>query len=149
MGFRILLLGCLLLASCAPEPRTIVHKTGSTAQEREDALPACNVEGIQEVPRAMTTEYTPGYYQPGTTYCRPAGHHGVACATVGAVNIPPSSRTYDANEGLRNRVVEACMRRKGFQMLVRPTCVTEQDRQRFLASQQGPQPPEWEIPCVL
>lgn len=148
MRVRLILMSCAVLAGCAPEQQFLVHKEGSSPQSRQRVVLDCSVYAMQQVPRAMATQVTPGYSSPGTMYCNTVGTM-TSCNRIGGVNIAPSAVTYDANQNLRDQVTDQCLRDKGYNLYPRPVCVTEKDKRAAQAMMQGPQPPASQIPCVL
>lgn len=144
MIFTVLLLvGCV---SSSPQTAFLIHKTGSNTAERKDAFELCEFEGIRNVPRAMVTDIDPGYSSPGTLQCNTVGT-STTCNRVGDINIPASSSTYDANEQIRDRYIQRCLRQKGFETYTRPICKTDAEKRGFDATLAS-QPPASQIVCI-
>jgi hypothetical protein len=66
---------------------------------------------------------------------------------VGAVNIPPSSATYDVNQSLRDRDIGRCLAAKGYEVLPRPSCRTAEQTKAFMVTRDN-QPPADQISCM-
>lgn len=147
---RYALFGTLVLAGCVDtQPAYLVHKTGSAPTERMSALTRCEVIALQAVPRAMATQMTGGYYNPGSIQCNTFGSM-TTCNRVGAVNIAPTAYSYDANQELRMRVTSQCLNESGFDVFTRPRCVTDSQKNAYRAASNAPgQPPADQIPCVI
>lgn len=144
---RLVILAVIaVLSGCVEQPMLLIHKTGSTMEERRYALDQCEFEAINVVPRAMATQVSGGYYSPGSIQCSTIGMM-TSCNRVGAINIPATATTYDANQDLRTRYIARCLERSGFNVYERPVCRTEAERRAFLASADN-QPTATEIPCV-
>lgn len=126
----------VILAGCQTNTLPSTYKAGSTGPERQYAFDQCKIASLREIPQAMATDYNSGYYNPGTVQCNRIGNM-TTCNRVGAVNIPASASTYDANAGLRNRYIGQCMQRRGFDFKILSACPTAEERQR---AWQEPQP---------
>lgn len=128
-------------------PQKLVHKTGSTHSERMAALDNCQFEAIRAVPRAMGVASTGGYYNPGSIQCSTIGN-STSCNRVGAVNIPSTTYSYDANQELRERYIDRCLWNAGFETIEKPVCRTQQEAALYQSTINN-QPPAAEIPCVV
>lgn len=118
------------LAGCEQsQPLNVIYKAGSTQAERQKAYDLCEFESVRMIPRAMAVSTTGGYYNPGTVQCNTVGG-STFCNNVGGVNIPASSVTYDANMQTRVKYISRCLEAKGYQVLSRPPCRTQADRDR-------------------
>ncbi len=142
----VVLLGLMTLAGCVEQPAYLVHKTGSNYADRMRARDACEFQAIQAVPRAMATQVSGGFYNPGTLQCSTVGTF-TNCNRVGAVNIPATATTYDANQELRDRYIGRCLADRGYSIVPKPVCTTEQQRQTFRATLDN-QPPASQIACI-
>jgi hypothetical protein len=133
-----LILGAVVaLSSCQTGPQIMAYKAGTNTQQRQFEYDQCKIAALHNVPQNMATDFNPGYYNPGTVQCNTIGS-STYCNRVGAVSIPASATTYDANQNLRDREIARCMSAKGYQFLERPACPSEEERAR---AQYDPQPP--------
>jgi hypothetical protein len=115
MRKKVLFATVALLAGCQSGPSAIVFKPGVDLGTTQAAVDQCKIASFKEIPQSIATDYHPGYSNPGTVQCN--GYGGVvSCQTIGAVNIPGSTTTYDVNEGLRDRYINRCLQSKGFQV---------------------------------
>lgn len=121
------LLLVLLLSSCQTGPVPVAYKAGSTGPQRLNDYDQCKIASFREIPQSMATEYNPGYYNPGTVQCSTIGNT-TSCNNVGAVNIPGSATSYDANGELRQRYIQRCMASKGYQFKLLPPCGSQEER---------------------
>lgn len=125
--FVVLSLIAFVVSSCA-SPQPMLFKPGTSFNRKQTDLDRCRIASFKAVPQALMTEVTPGYYDPGFIDCY-RGHHGHRmCVRRGGYYTPPSSYTYDRNDGLRNRYVISCLNRKGYNVLTLPRCKTAEDR---------------------
>jgi hypothetical protein len=136
----------LALGGCTTAQGLLIHRTGSTYAERTLAYDECKISSFQRIPQNLATEISPGYSNPGTVQCNTIGTY-TNCSTVGAVNIPPSSVTYDVNAEIRDRDIARCLSAKGFNIVPKPVCHTKQEMAAFMAARDS-QPPAEQIGCV-
>lgn len=141
------IMATFLIGGCIEQPMYLVHKTGSTLEQRRAAVDECEFQAISAVPRAMSTQISGGYYSPGSVQCSTIGTF-TTCNQVGGINIPASASTYDANQELRDRYVNRCLRQSGFEVFQRPVCRSEADK-AFVRSTSNNQPMASDIPCVI
>lgn len=147
MRYFIIALAVLTASACVPsEPSFLVHRAGSNYAERSRDIDQCQFAAIQAVPRALATQVSGGYSNPGTTQCSTIGTY-TSCQQVGAVNIPATATTYDANLSLRKRFVDRCLMDAGYGVYPKPQCRTEAERAAFRQTLDN-QPPASQIPCV-
>ena len=141
-------LGLTALGGCETEPtqstiQQVFWKTGATTAERLADYAPCEVQALQQVPRAMATAQTPSYSMPpvpstsytscyGSGYANGYSYSGQAsCATTGTPSVASPTiggqlYSYDANQGIRQDVGAQCLAEKGWQRLSFPTCTAEQ-----------------------
>jgi len=131
----------LLISGCQPTTGNLIHKTGSNMSERINAYDQCKIRSIRDIPQQIATQISPGYNNPGYVQCNSYGY-STTCNTVGAFNIPASSRVYDVNEDLRNRYIARCLADSGYSIIPRPIC-----HDASMANQ-DPQPAADQIPCI-
>ena len=145
---RVILALVLVLAGCASlyGPIFVVHKTGSTAAQRQQALDECKIESFKSIPQAFVTDVTPGMRTPGHLECRDTANHS-DCFYVDGVEFPPTVTTRDANEDLRSRYVGRCLVSKGFEQISKPICDAKQDIDLYRANADN-QPEANMIKCV-
>lgn len=115
----------MMLSGCSTV--TLLWKPGTSVTQKQYDYDECTIEAIRKVPVNQVTNYTPGYYSPGTTQCRRVGDK-VACYQVGEVNIPGNISTYDKNQALRTRVLDRCLAAKGYQQKQVPVCTNSQQK---------------------
>lgn len=120
---QFVFISALVLAGCQTEPTRTIFKPGATYEQTQDALDACKIASLREIPQSMATQTTGGFYSPGTVQCSTVGGF-TSCNQVGGVNIPAQSTSYDVNEGLRDRFIDRCLASKGFAVLDIPACKT-------------------------
>lgn len=142
VGLLLILTGCASLYG----PIFIVHKTGSTMAQRQQALDECKIESFQSIPQAFVTDVTPGMRTPGHMECHDAANH-TDCFYVEGTEFPPTVTTRDANEDLRERYVGRCLLTKGYQMISKPICDAKQDIDLYRANADN-QPDTNMIKCV-
>ena len=145
---RVILALVLVLAGCASlyGPIFVVHKTGSTAAQRQQALDECKIESFKSIPQAFVTDVTPGMRTPGHLECRDTANHS-DCFFVDGMDFPPTVTTRDANEDLRNRYVARCLGSKGYEMISKPICDAQQDIDLYRSNADN-QPDANKIKCV-
>lgn len=138
----------IALAGCEQsQPLNVIYKAGSTQAERQRAFDLCEFDAMRMAPRAMAVSTTGGYYNPGTVQCNTIGT-STFCNNVGAVNIPASSVTYDANLQTRVKYIDRCLEGKGYQVLKRPPCRTQAERERERQQQNNQTSPS-SIRCAV
>jgi len=118
----------LALCGCSPSAPT-AYKAGSTGLQRQSDYDQCRIASFREIPQTMVSQVSPGYSNPGTISCNTIGSH-TSCQRVGAINIPASVSTYDANDDLRYRYMLRCMSDKGYSFTNVPTCPSAAERQK-------------------
>jgi hypothetical protein len=104
----------LLLAACGP--LGLYHKAGEPVARMNDTLTTCEVEALRNVPVDQRIERDPVRIVPRRV-CDGQGNCTVFYDRVGG-----EVRTWDANAGLRSRVVNQCMARQGFSYVELPAC---------------------------
>ncbi|TYC63425.1 hypothetical protein FMN50_03570 [Rhodobacterales bacterium] len=99
----------------------IVHKTGSTVEQRREVIDTCQVAALREVPPAYKVRSTSigGGFSPG--FCT-----GFSCYGYGGYPYQTAITSYDPNDALRARQFNRCLAAKGYTVLSRPVCTTEQ-----------------------
>ncbi len=113
----ILTLGAVsLIAACTP--LGLYYKQGATVQSAADTETRCKVSALSEVPVRNVTQIIPGRHLPPRRVCNSAG----VCHTKPGRFIPPEFITRDANEALRAKAVDLCMRQKGYEYIRLPAC---------------------------
>ncbi|HEV2898831.1 MAG TPA: hypothetical protein VGX71_13545 [Pseudaminobacter sp.] len=129
----------MAIAGCQTGPTLVTFKPGTTHPERQFAFDQCKIESLQVIPQAMATQTSGGYYNPGTVQCSTIGNY-TSCNRVGAVNIPATSSTHDQNQQLRDRFLSRCLASRGYQLLERPICQSEAERQQAYSQPQPATP---------
>ncbi|MER9175281.1 hypothetical protein NKH72_17020 [Mesorhizobium sp. M0955] len=133
----------LLLTGCQTGPQPSAFKPGSTAPQRQLDYDQCKISSLREIPQAMATQINPGVHTPGTVTCNTYGT-STYCNEMGGLNIPASSSTYDANQGLRDRFIARCMVEKGYSIVDRPACPTAEARQKAAVTPQPTNPNDYQ-----
>lgn len=132
---KLTLILALALAGCVSSSgeMTAIYKPGSSFAQRSAAFDQCKIASLREIPQTMQTDTTGGYYNPGTLQC--STNMGMTtCNRIGAVNIPSSSVTYDANEGLRVRYIIRCLNAQGYSMIPTRRCNSDAERKAAKAN---------------
>lgn len=129
-----MLLLMTLLTGCTTV--TLLWKPGVSLSQKQNDYDQCTIAAMREVPVNQVTNYSAGYYNPGTTQCNRIGN-SVSCYQVGSVNIPGSVNSYDANQELRDRIRDRCLAAKGYQRKEVPICtnanqIAEADRAKTI-----------------
>ena len=109
-------LGLALLALAACGPLGLYHKAGVPVATMNSTLTDCEVEALGKVPVDRRIERDPVRIVP-RRICDSAGNCTVVYERVGG-----EVRTYDANVGLRQRVLNQCMANKGYTYVNLPAC---------------------------
>jgi hypothetical protein len=109
-----LALSALLLAACGP--LGIYHKAGTSVALMNDTQTTCEVEALGKVPVDRRIEREPVRIVPRRV-CDSKNN----CTTV-YDRVGGEVRTYDANEDLRQRVLNQCMTAKGYTYVELPAC---------------------------
>lgn len=122
----------LALIACAPP--ALYHKPGAVPAQIESNLTDCQVAALERVPRDIRTRYIPPQYAP-YTYCDGHGY----CYTRTRLVRAGYTESYDANEGLRARVIEQCMAQAGYRPVALPQCDPDRVRAAEVAAE-APQP---------
>lgn len=107
-------LAALVLAACGP--LGLYHKAGTPVATMNSTLTDCEVEALAKVPTDQRIERDPIRIVP-RRICDSAGNCTVVYDRVGG-----EVRTYDANAGLRQRVLNQCMTNKGYTYVTLPAC---------------------------
>ncbi|WP_198389403.1 hypothetical protein [Roseovarius faecimaris] len=116
MLYRVMgVLGLSVLAGCTS--LSLFYKEGTPVQRLNADLGACKQKGFETIPVDQDTRFIPGSETP-RTFCDANGY----CQTVWVQITPDRIETYDANEGLREDFVEACMAQRGYQPVRLPAC---------------------------
>jgi len=134
------------LVACTQGPASILHKTGSSVEQRISASDQCTIASYREIPQVMVSETTPGYSSPATTTCNTTDGN-TTCETVDGLDVGPSITTFDENRDLRQRYVDRCLISKGYQRIVKPICKTTAESAAARVAEQN-QPPADQIQCV-
>jgi hypothetical protein len=113
MRKRIVFVAAAVIAGCQSGPQFVVYKPGVNIPSTVTAVDQCRIASFKEIPQSLATDINPGYNNPGTIQCNTFGTV-VTCNRIGAINIPPSSTTYDVNADLRIRYIARCLEAKGF-----------------------------------
>lgn len=106
----LLIIGLSCTTSCATY--RWVHPTKTINEFHQDNS-ACLQQAAQAFPVTMIITTQPGYQYPSKTNCTGYGNQ-INCTTTPGYTTPPSTYSYDANLGNRNRALESCMNARGW-----------------------------------
>ncbi|MES0879367.1 hypothetical protein [Roseibium sp. SCP14] len=138
LGLALVLSACQSLGGGVD----VVHKTGSTFAQRQGVIDACQVAALKDVPPAYETRIVGGYGGGfGPRYCA-----GWACYGYRGYAAPPTTVSFDPNDPLRARQFQRCLRNKGYTLISRPVCTTEQEANAYRNEKR--QAPASSISCV-
>lgn len=118
----VILASILAVAACQTIGGTVdlVHKTGSTFEQRRSVIDSCQVAALQQVPPSYRTRTVGGYRSFGPRYCV-----GFSCYGYRGYGYAPMIVSTDPNEALRARRFQRCLGQKGYSVISRPTCNSE------------------------
>jgi hypothetical protein len=126
----------LLLSGCVTD--TVWYKEGANPAAVNSAATDCAVEAANRVPQNTQVGVTPTYSTPVQTYCNNTGYGTVSCTSYGGDVYGGNVYSYDANQGLRNQVMEQCMARRGYALLSLPVCSPDQAAKAKLSASRLP-----------
>ena len=106
----------------------MVHKTGSTVEQRRAVIDTCQVAALEQVPPSFQTRTVGGYGGFGPGFCR-----GFSCYGYGGYGYAPRIVSTDPNEALRARRFQRCLRQKGYSIIARPVCSTQNEALAYKA----------------
>ncbi|MCM2561099.1 hypothetical protein M8756_01425 [Lutimaribacter sp. EGI FJ00015] len=129
-----------LLAACAP--LNIWYKPGATVAASEEQLLNCRAQAARDIPVNTRTRITPVTIIP-RQICDGDGNCQIYHERIGGEVI-----VYDANAGLRDEVVQQCMRKRGFSPATIPPC-PDSLRQSAPAGRTTVMPRLTENACVI
>ena len=115
--FRMSLLG-VLTAVCACAPLSTYYKPGVSTARLEQDQTACEVSSLRDAPVATQIRQRPPVFIPGERICDAAG----SCIERPGYWVSGGIYTVDVNEGLRARLMDICMAKKGYQPVTIPRC---------------------------
>ena len=115
--FRMSLLG-VLTAVCACAPLSTYYKPGVSTARLEQDQTACEVSSLRDAPVATQIRQRPPVFIPGERICDAAG----SCIERPGYWVSGGIYTVDVNEGLRARLMDICMAKKGYQPVSIPRC---------------------------
>ncbi|MTH98895.1 hypothetical protein [Roseibium sp. RKSG952] len=120
---KMAVLSAFVASGCQSLGGTVnfVHKTGSTLAQRQNAMDACQVSALQQVPPAYKTRTIGGY---GGGFC-----NGWTC--YGSGGFYPDTISYDPNDALRARQFNKCLASKGYTIMARPSCTTRTEADAY------------------
>lgn len=136
-----LVLALAVLVACAPP--ALYHKPGASPALVERTRTNCEVAALRAVPRDIRTRFIPAQY----SYMPFCNHFGTCFHRTHMIQ-PPRTESYDANDGLRARVVDQCMAEAGFRPVSLPQCDPDRVRSANLPPDTA-QPPLGANSCAL
>ena len=110
----------LLLVAGACAPLATYYKPGVEVARLETDTTNCQVTAAQEVPPNNQIRSTPTAFYPGVAYCGAAG-----CMYGDPFWSDSYIYTVDVNAPLRQKVIQQCMREKGYSPVRIPRCPVE------------------------
>ncbi len=116
-GAACLILAATVLSACVPYRG--FYKDGAAVAQLNADLTECQVQGVNRVPANTQIRSTPVTVTPVRRICNSAG---TACRIVGGDVLGGETYSYDANAGLRNRVITQCMAARGYRAVEIPMC---------------------------
>lgn len=119
----VLGLSLLVLSGCFPVD--VYHKAGGSLQRQKSDLLSCQTRALREAPADTRVARTPTYYVPARQVCKQTAQ-GLNCHVFGGYWEGGDLYSYDANELLRAKVQEGCMRTKGYNKVRLPRCERKQ-----------------------
>ena len=131
------------LTACAPATQHGYWREGVSYQNLKSDRTDCEISALNTVPRETAVRTVPSYVSPIqmspiSTQCYGYGDYGTCTTTGGLVTggqlIGGGVYTYDQNAALREQVFDQCLRKKGYQKLVFPTCTSEQNQGAITSS---------------
>jgi hypothetical protein len=109
------------LIGCGPTTTAVLYKQGMTLSSKQKDYDACKIKSFKEIPQNIVTEFHPGKRRSGTVSCFNYGL-STQCNTVGGIDIPASTSSHDANEGIRERFIDGCLKAKGYKLVELRDC---------------------------
>ncbi|SFP60293.1 hypothetical protein [Tranquillimonas alkanivorans] len=116
MRIGIVLTACTLLGGCAAYDG--YYREGAPVAQLDADLLECRVSAVQRVPPNTQIRTTPISRTPVVTRCNDDG----TCVTTGGEVTGGNTYSYDANAGLRTRVLNQCMAARGYRRVELPYC---------------------------
>ena len=129
-----------VLAGCGPVP--VYYREGADVQRLKADTLSCQVSALEKAPVANEIRQRPPVYYPGGQYCRDGN-----CWSRPGYWVDGGIYTVDVNQGLRRRLEQSCMAKKGYQEVPLRRCTTAEVGQR-LAGQSSRLPPLTGDACV-
>lgn len=143
----LILFPLLALAACQTSgPVNVLHKTGSTAAQRQADMDQCRGQALRKFPPRYGGGFHDDLWGPGPGGCF-AGWGSLQCGPRFGYpaygHFPPGP---EVNAAARKREETRCMEEKGYDTITRPICETPEDRKAY--TEQTRQQPANRIDCV-
>jgi hypothetical protein len=106
----------LLLAACGP--MSIYYRPGVSVTRMQNDTTNCQVAALKDAPVATQIRQRPPIFFPGRNICNASGD----CYVTPGYWADGGIYTVDTNQDLRNRVLDMCMAKKGYQPVTLPAC---------------------------
>lgn len=106
----------MTLAACGPV--NMYYRPGVDVSRLNADQTACEVQALKDAPVANQIRQHPPIYVPGARKCDAAGN----CVVYPGHWVGGGFYTVDVNAGLRRRVQDMCMARKGYDPVSLPRC---------------------------
>lgn len=127
----MILLAAFAVSACVSQ-EPMLFKPGVSFAKKQNDLDRCRITSFKAVPQAIMTHVSSGYYSPGYIKCHRNRHGKRWCQRQGGYYTPPSSYSYDRNNGLRQRYIQSCLNKKGYNILTLPRCKSAEEQMSAL-----------------
>ena len=115
---RPVILLALALGAAACAPVELWYRPGVTQTRADRDLTDCEVAALAKVPVSTQIRRSPSYYLPPRRVCDTKGN----CVLRPGRFVRGNVYSYDANAGLRQRVVAQCMADRGYRPVAVRRC---------------------------
>lgn len=142
-----LALSILAVSGCVSEPITTSWREGAAISQVSEAQTNCQVQALNQVPRALSTTTTPVHRTPSNVQCSTYGNY-TSCHDYGGQVYGGHQVTQDVNASLRAQVTQQCLAKKGISVISFPACTSEQKKGGVISSRTGRFPPAANVLCL-
>ncbi|MEX0339355.1 MAG: hypothetical protein AB3N11_09980 [Arenibacterium sp.] len=113
---RLSIVLILFLGACGPV--ATFYREGAPVTRLNSDQTACEVAALKDAPVANEIRRSPPIFYPPRQVCNSSG----ACYTRPGYWVEGPIYTVDVNKGLRARVLNSCMAKKGYSLVSLPRC---------------------------
>ena len=106
----------LALGACAP--MSLYYRPGVSVAQMQSDSTECEVRALRDAPVANQIRQNPPVLIPGNTWCNADGQ----CHTAPGTWVDGGFTSVDVNANLRDRVMQQCMAKRGYQPVTLPEC---------------------------